>query len=57
VLVTETVSQIRATASRSFLSPERRSADAATVSAAAMANRAEMPERASTAGDSRTARV
>ena len=38
-------------------SPPRRSADAATVSAAAIANRADTPERASTAGDSRTARV
>ena len=37
--------------------PARRSAEAATVSAAAMANRAQTPERGSTAGDSRTARV
>jgi hypothetical protein len=51
------VSQIRATASRSLRSPERRSADALTVSAAAIANRADTPERESTAGESRTPRV
>ena len=38
-------------------SADRRTADAATLSAAAMANRAETPERASTAGDSRTPRA
>ena len=39
------------------VSADRRTADAAAVSAAAIANRAETPERASTAGDSRTSRV
>ena len=39
------------------MSAARRTAEAATVSAAATANRAETPERWSTAGDSRTCRV
>ena len=38
-------------------SADRRTADADALSAAAMANRADTPERASTAGDSRTPRV
>ena len=38
-------------------SADRRTADAAALSAAAIANLAETPERASMAGDSRTARV
>ncbi len=35
-------------------SADRRTAEAAALSAAAMANRADTPDRASTAGDSRT---
>ena len=46
-----------ATAISSPVTAARRTAEAATVSAAAMANRAETPERASIWGDSRTARV
>ncbi len=59
VLTTAGRSQIRATGGSgpSPASAERRTADAAALSAAAMANRAETPERASTAGDSRTPRV
>ena len=50
-------SQIRATATPSPVRAPRRSADAATPSAAAIANRALTPERWSTAGDSRSPRV
>ena len=48
---------MRATAGVSPVSAPRRSADAAAVSAAAMPNRAETPDRESTAGDSRTWRA
>ena len=48
---------MRATAGSSPVSAERRSAEAAAVSVAATPNRADTPERASTAGDSRTLRV
>jgi hypothetical protein len=47
----------RATGTSSPQTAARRTAEAATVSAAAMANRAETPERASIWGDSRTALV
>ncbi len=64
MLTTAGRSQIRATGgsgpdpvSTGPASAERRTADAAALSAAAMANRAETPERASTAGESRTPRV
>ena len=58
VLTTAGRSHTRATGvSAAPASADRRTADAAELSAAAMANRAETPERASTAGDSRTPRV
>jgi len=59
VLTTGGRSQTRATGVSSVrpASADRRTADAAALSAAAMANLAETPERASTAGDSRTPRV
>ena len=59
VLTTAGRSHTRATgvSSASSVSADRRTADATVLSAAAMANRAETPERASTAGESRTPRV
>jgi hypothetical protein len=48
---------MRATASGSADRADRRSAEPATLSAPAMANRAETPERWSTADDSRRPRV
>ena len=50
-------SQTLATAWSSPLIAARRTADAATASAAAIANRADTPDRESTAGEARTSRV
>src|ERR1017187_4094460 len=57
VLTVDGRSQIRATGCASPVRAARRSAEAATDSAAAIANRADTPDRESTAGDERTSLV